>query len=992
LTRLVRFFPGASPLRTAVLRPFVVLLALAILNGEGLAAQAGGYATVTGMVTNAATGQALSGALVTLTPLGGGADREATTSASGAFSYGLVAPGAYELRAESIGYRPVVARTLVVEGGDRGVVSLTLSAQPPPVLSVDTVALSGAASSRRRAGGTRFGAEELVGALPYRFDDLGSIVALSSEADASLGLQGLPGTLAGVIADGVPFYRAAHPLARAEQLGDPLFPRPGLSALTVQASPADVSLPGSASGYAALSTRAGSVDEGTLELGWSGGPLWSSDDLELPNDDQPALTSFQGSGGLSAILTPTTRLMVSAEALRQQTPLEPRIAEAVATSLSGLDPAVIDELSGSSVETFSRFGGAVRVDSRRDDGAQLFVRGSGAYTARGFDGPGPLAIGRASALPEKSVDLSLAAGWTAQAGDRWIYEIRGGVSGSERVFEVADPARPFAFLADAGNLLGDAAGAVESSRVDVVFHPSARWILEAGTVRWGLSGRLTRHAVTPTPTVQMLFSDATALVAGQGLAYAVDAPEAVFSTRELGAYAAFDMELRPGLSASVGARLDQEMIPGSEASLSTAWRQASGLSNAEYPSSFLQLGGAASLSWDPSLDGETMITASAALHHGDVDPAALAELFSQDGDATSTHFAGAGIVWPDGALPAGATAGTVLTLLGPDARPPRTVRGSLGLVRRLPGGWTVHADGAMRRTDFLLRRRDLNRPVVPQAQDPYGRNVYGTLAQDGTLVTATGSDAHRFTGFNEVWALDPDGWSEYWGVTAGIEYATGPTILYASYTRSATKDNWLGGSEGLVDRRLPPGLADDDDWADGTSDFDVPDRIVAAASTSVSMVTLSAVYRYRSGLPFTPRYRAGVDANGDGSFRNDVPFVDGAILGAIPDLPSCVTSQLDVFAERNSCRGPSAHALDVRLRFRLSQLGGRDVSLVVDGLNLVETEEGLVDDALLLVDPSGTISSSGGVVTIPVTGNADFGSLLYSTSRGRMLRVGLRIG
>jgi hypothetical protein len=68
------------------------------------------------------------------------------------------------------------------------------------------------------------------------------------------------------------------------------------------------------------------------------------------------------------------------------------------------------------------------------------------------------------------------------------------------------------------------------------------------------------------------------------------------------------------------------------------------------------------------------------------------------------------------------------------------------------------------------------------------------------------------------------------------------------------------------------------------------------------------------------------------------------------------------------------------------------VSLVLDGLNLIEAEEGVVDDALLLVDPSGTISSAGGVVTIPLTTNPDFGSLLYSSSRGRMLRVGLRIG
>jgi hypothetical protein len=946
---------------------------------------------VTGTVTDAETGRPLSGALVTLSPLAGGAAREATASASGAYSFALVASGSYEVRAEAVGYRPVLARPLVVEGGDRGTLSLTLTAQPPPISTVDTVALGGAASSRWRNGGTRFGTDAWVGAIPRRFDDVGSVAALSSAADDALGLQGLPGGSTGLIVDGVPFYRAAHPLARADLLPDPLLPRSMLSSVTVQASPADVAIPGHASGYAALSTHAGRVDEGRLELGWSGGPLWSSSQLDMPNDDTPGLRSFQGNAGLSAIVSPTSRIMLLVDALRQQTPLGPRVADPVQDSLSGLDPAVLGELVAPSVETFSRFAGALRVDNRGADGGQLFVRGSAAYTAREFDGPGPVAFARATALPEKSLDFSLVGGWTASASESWVYEVRGGVTASDRLFEVADPARPYALLAATGSLMGEAVGAVESSRIDATLHPSARWSLDAGAVRMGLAGRLTRHAITPTPTVQMLFTDGAALVGGQGFAYTVDAPEAAFFTSEVGAYAAYDVELRPGLSASVGVRVDHEMLPSSEASLSTEWQQASGLRNDEYPASFFQVGGAATLSWDPSLDGETVVTASAALHYGDVDPTALAELFSQDGDATSTQFAGAGLAWPDGTV-AGGTPQPMLTLLGPDARPPRTARGGVGITRHLPGGWSLHADGAYRHTDFLLRRRNLNRAVAPQADDPYGRDVFGSLVQDGLLVTATDADARQFGAFNEVWELDADGWSEYWGLTAGLEYVRGATTLYASYTRSETTDNWIGGSEGFVDAQLSPGLADDESWAEGTSDFDVPDRVVVGGTTSMSRFTLSAVYRFRSGAPFTPRYRAGVDANGDGSFRNDVAFVDDALVGSIPDLDACISDQRGAFAARNSCRGPSAHTLDLRIGFRLSQLMGRDVSLLLDGLNLIEAEEGVIDDALLLVDPSGTITSAGGVVTIPLTANPDFGSLLYSTSRGRMLRVGLRIG
>jgi hypothetical protein len=67
---------------------------------------------------------------------------------------------------------------------------------------------------------------------------------------------------------------------------------------------------------------------------------------------------------------------------------------------------------------------------------------------------------------------------------------------------------------------------------------------------------------------------------------------------------------------------------------------------------------------------------------------------------------------------------------------------------------------------------------------------------------------------------------------------------------------------------------------------------------------------------------------------------------------------------------------------------------VIDGFNLIENGDGVVDDALLLVDPDASIVTSpdGTVVTIPFTVNPDFGRILYPTSRGRMIRVGFRIG
>jgi hypothetical protein len=66
---------------------------------------------------------------------------------------------------------------------------------------------------------------------------------------------------------------------------------------------------------------------------------------------------------------------------------------------------------------------------------------------------------------------------------------------------------------------------------------------------------------------------------------------------------------------------------------------------------------------------------------------------------------------------------------------------------------------------------------------------------------------------------------------------------------------------------------------------------------------------------------------------------------------------------------------------------------VLDGFNLIESSAGVIDNALLLVDPTGSITTSpdGATVTIPTTVNDGFGKVVYPSSRGRMLRIGVRI-
>lgn len=965
-----------------------MITALGLLLPSAIRAQSAVWSNLAGTVLST-VGQPVARALVTLSGGTGGA-LEATTDLSGRFRFALLAPGTYQLRVEALGYRPTVGRGLALAGGESSTVALRLSAAAPPVVLVDTVELAVGGSARWRAGGAYFGQSDLTN-LPDRFEDLSSALSLQSGSDRSQGALGLPGSMTTVVADGVPFHRAPHPLALTELLGDAVFPRSALSTATAFGNAPDVEWAG-AGGYAALATRSGG-DPGAIQLdgAWTGGPLWSSGVLDF---DAPGLTSFRGSARTALAIGPGSSLFLGTEAFQEEVPLAARVDSTVASSLAGLDPDLITSLAAPSIERVARYSALARGDVQSGESTRFFLRGAIAYTRRDFDGPGPVTLARDVALPEESVDFSLAGGLVSEYQPGTDFELRAGVSRSSRTFDDAAMGMPPASLAGSGVDLGVvAAGAGSSTRTDFFLLPAVHRDFSVGQVKAGLTLRATSHSISSELPQQLLYSDGASLVADRGFARSLSAPDVSFKTQEIGAFARYDLEAAPGVRVSVGGRFDWERIPRIDVEKNLAWFQVSGIENDTFPPSLHQAGVMGSITWDPARDGTTLLTTMMSLQHGDLDPRALAQLFAQDVGATSTRYAGTGLTWPGGSIPGTASTLPTLTLLGTDTRAPRSIHTSLGASQRLATGWSVHVEGAFRRTDFLTRRRNLNITPTAQAVDQNGRSVFGTLQQDGSLLTATGADARRFSAFQEVWALDPDGWSEYRGVTVGLDHSGATWSLYASYTLSETTDNWIGASRSSPEAELPPLLPTSvGEWSEGTSDFDVRHRAAASSSLTYGPATMSASYRFRSGRPFTPGYRLGVDANGDGSFENDVAFVDAATVDPLLASWACLSDQLGGFAARNSCRGPSEHALDLRVAVGLGRIGGRGASLVLDALNLVEGKDGVVDDALLLVDPTGTLATSPGSVTLPLIVNPDFGRVLYPSTRGRQLRIGFRIG
>ena len=191
-----------------------------------------------------------------------------------------------------------------------------------------------------------------------------------------------------------------------------------------------------------------------------------------------------------------------------------------------------------------------------------------------------------------------------------------------------------------------------------------------------------------------------------------------------------------------------------------------------------------------------------------------------------------------------------------------------------------------------------------------------------------------------------------------------------------------------ADRHAVP-VAVDDELVEG------PPRRLGGRPLGRDGLSIAAVFRYRSGLPFTPGFRNGVDANGDGSWSNDPAVVDTDLDGMTEILGAwdCLAPYRGQIVERNACRDPGLSTLNVRLGLGPVHLGGYPLELWAEFLNVTDADFSVRDHALLLVDPAGAIVTDpvSGVSTIPLLVNENFGEKTAYRGGGRMMRFGLRV-
>jgi hypothetical protein len=999
-------------LATAPVRRFAAAAAVFFFS---IAAPVGGQSlsngAIDGRVQNA-QGGALNEVRLTLEAEDGGTARTAVTSRDGTFMFSLLSPGRYVVKLELLGYRPRVIQAVPVVAGESQRLDVTLEDAPPPVQSADSVFFQGI------SGGSRAGLSQRLTVvpfpqLPWQLRETLEASRLSSWASETLEVEGLPAAFSRLTIDGVPYEPVRHPHVSPMAPWSSAFPIDAFASADLVTGDPDLEWSGYAAGTLAGSTQRGPSQFRVTGSGaFSGGPL--SPFLSTATD--PSANSFWGALAMGGPIIPdTAHFALGFEARRLESSLASPWLSTDGTASSVLAAAdargvplgeyVHGYSDQSTVATgFGRFDWQIGADNAFSVRAAFAHLPSSSEDGSVVQATLPGALGHGH-------ELFLSASVASKLPAEFAYELRVGLGSGKREYEEVQT----------------------SPEVSSVL-PSTRVV--AGGLHFGadprLPGRFGRTSFTTAQSVQrtqenhrlklgvetdLRFYDDTYAFARRGeytfggpgeltrsegaFLQVVTTPLPVsFSTFRAAGFVQDTWSPTPDLRLVGGGRYEVELLPRDNVLQNSLWLAYTGLSNVDVPERVVNADVRLGLTWNVGGQGRWLVRAAAGTYSQPTPPEAISELLTVDGSATTRRGVGPLGNWPS--IPTEQQApevGSRLTLLGPDFRGPLTWRGSFGVSHHFGSAATLHLSGAYRSTEFLTRRTDLN--LVSQAglRDQHGRQLHGQLVKVGQLI-ATPHPNRRFTDFDLVSALNANGESRYWGLTAALERDTGgPLAFFGRYTYSQTTDNWLAGAYGGPEAQLTPfPYLDENDWLEGRSDFDVPHRFASAIELRIPgriEPRLAAVYRMRSGYPFTPGFRQGVDVNGDGSGSNDPAFVDEAVSGTVELAREwdCVRGQVGRFAERNACRGSAVHAFDGRFSVSFPSATGVSGQLFVEALNLLHSPVGDPDRALYLIQEGGSLvqNPATGVVSLPLTANPNFGKALNRIDAGRTLRIGLQL-
>ena len=277
-----------------------------------------------------------------------------------------------------------------------------------------------------------------------------------------------------------------------------------------------------------------------------------------------------------------------------------------------------------------------------------------------------------------------------------------------------------------------------------------------------------------------------------------------------------------------------------------------------------------------------------------------------------------------------------INLVDPNFKFPQVFRASLAVDRQLPLGMvgTLEALYTRALNDVLYRELTVTDSVVGTAE---GRNRY----------------FRRLGGFSNVTDVTNTSENYSYSLTAQLQRAFDEWDFAVAYTFSRARDvNSTTSSQAFSNWRYNPVDGHPNRPKLRPSNFEIPHRIVAHGSYRAELLRnaptdISLIYVGESGRPYSYVY-AG-DVNGDGSPNNDLIYVpkDASEVRFLSGDPVASWNALNEFIEsveclreargrvleRNACREPWTHRIDVRLAQTLPLSFGHAIELTVDVLN-----------------------------------------------------------
>lgn len=978
------------------MRGAVLGLTVAVLQlPQPVQAQSATHGSVSGVALDEGGARATN-VLVTLSEESTGLSWEAFSDRNGEFRFGLLPPGEYVLRLERVGNAPKQIRGIPVRPG----YALQLMPTLGSAVSGDAIEIEqflGSAVAEGRPGSNQLLADGLAAMMPDQRRDVSELARLTSRMTDDLAVEGLPAWLSAVAIDGTMFRPAAHPHLRLAPFRSTAFSLTGVSSAQLLTNEVDVEWGSVAGGVLSAQSRRGTAElSGEASARWSGSVLPGA---SFMSGSAGTYNDLQGTLALRGPLSDSARFSLGVELRRLETP----VARAWTESAAAAELAALGQSAGVDLEAYRRTGiapgealtGFARVDWPVAERHRLggWLQFASLPRLSGQDQ-------RVATVPElEGSDVLAGVSLLSVLGANTGNELRVSFTSSTRTTALLSAVSATTIVDEDLSFGGLTAGVSgDETRVTVsnaLEYRSRPHVLKLGG---GVTQAGHRYDDRDGAAGEYFFGSMAGLSARQGVFVRTEgsAIGADWSTTTAVLFVQDRWRPTDGVEVLVGARIEREPLPADKVRLDAEWQRLRGIANNVTDAPAWRPTARAGVTWDVQGSNQWVLHAAAGMYYDRVDPLLLAQWQIDDGSGRVRREVGA-LSWPQ--APAGGFAPNRLTMLGPGFDAPRTSRLSAGLVHALSADAAVNVSGVIRRTENLPRRSDLNLlPAnLPAFRDQHNRPVYGTLMQHGGLLAAVPGSNRLFEEYDDVAGISADGWSNHWSMTFGYRRAVESGVgVVTEYTFGSTRDNWFAAQQGGWSVPLPQGLDGPTEWAESTSDFDVPHRAVAGIALQAPFgARLAALYRFQSGAPFTPGFRAGVDASGDGFARNDPAFIDPTVPGMVElmNLWPCLRESSGAIAARNSCRAAAVHALDLSAGMELLRFSGARASIMIDVFDLLESERALPDGAVYLVDPSRqlVVDNEARRVDVPLLVNANFGEELSRPHSGRKLRLGLSV-